>query len=773
MNARSRVLWGAVFGAVGFALNLRVFDVLPSAHFLLGPLAVLSAAVLLGPVGGGVAGALGALPTVWHWGHPFGWLNFTLEAVVVGALARRWTPLPATLAYWLLSPLYFLLTYHLVAGIPGPVTAVMAVKQLVNSALLVLLVQAVLLLPAVRGLLAGWLPAPMRDVGLTTAFGTILLLSALVPLVLLGVAEGRARYQAELERLAAEDLNTAHAISDEIERTLAHARQVSARRADKLAAASTDGALPPQGVLDGELAELVGYSPELTAAYVGTPAGRAVGFFPARNARGQPLVGTDYADRPYVRQLPTATEPLVTGVFEGRGGVEGPLVIIAAPIRRDGRYLGYVLAGLNVARLGEYVLSQAQPGQRALVVDPDGDVVSDTQRVSEGRVASIRNSSLDEALARSPLGQGAVYVARPHPLWALRAASQHHFAAVAVPSLDWRVVVEQSTVQLQRRLERSYLGLLGALGAALLVLLLLSTALVRGFLTPLRMVAEAAQSLGRGGREARVRDAARHAPLELQDLARRFDEMAEQLARQLHVVEAAAREKDEFLTIAAHELRTPLTVLKVQTQLLRRQPGADPAARLDTFVRQVDRLTRLVNQLMDASQLSSGRLPLEPSQVDVAELVRRVAEPAVAASPAHTLALRAEPAEGWYDELRLEQVFHNLLSNAIKYSPTGGSVEVEVGRSAAGGVVVSVADRGIGLGDPEKQRLFERFARGDSDALKGISGLGVGLYVSREIVRLHHGSISLVAREGGGAVARVELPASGREGAAGPAHRVA
>ena len=768
MNTRSRLIWGLAVGALGFALNLKVIDLLPSAHLLLGPLAVLFAAVVLGPVGGGIAGAIAAVPTVWHWGHPYGWLNFTLEAVVVGALSRRWTPVTAALVYWLASPLYFLLTYHLAAGIPGPITAVMGIKQAVNSLLAILVVQVVLLLPALRSRLSASLPPPMRDVGLSTALGSVLVLSSLVPLALLGVSEGRARYEVELERLASENLYVADRARDEIERTLAHARLVTSRLANKLAAASAGGALPAEAVLNTELAELVGYSPELSAAYVGNSAGRAVGFFPTHNPQGHPLVGTDFSDRPYVRQLPTATAPLVTGVFQGRGGVEGPLVIIAAPIRREGVYLGYVLAGLNVTRLGEHMLPRAGPGQRVLVVDTDGDVVSDTEHRTEGRVESIRGSSLHEALERHPMGKGAVYVARPHRLWALQAASQNHFVAVAVPSLEWRIVVEQSTEWLQRRLEHSYLALLGPLGAALGVLLLLATKSARGFLAPIQQVAEAARALARGGRQARARDAARHAPRELQHLAQRFDEMADQLARQLHAVEVAAREKDEFLTIAAHELRTPLTALKAQTLLLRRKVGPEHATRLDTFDRQVSRLTRLVNQLMDASQLSSGRLPLAPSRVDVAALARSVAEPAVATSPLHQLSLRLEPVEGYYDEVRLEQVLHNLISNAVKYSPAGGPIEVEVARTSGGGVRVSIADRGIGLGDEEKQRLFERFARGDSDALKGISGLGVGLYVSREIIRLHGGTISLAAREGGGALARFELPPSAGQSNAGP-----
>jgi signal transduction histidine kinase len=118
------------------------------------------------------------------------------------------------------------------------------------------------------------------------------------------------------------------------------------------------------------------------------------------------------------------------------------------------------------------------------------------------------------------------------------------------------------------------------------------------------------------------------------------------------------------------------------------------------------------------------------------------------------------PVVGEFDELRLEQVVHNLVSNAIKYSPTGSAIEVRVRALPGGEAELVVADRGIGLRVVDEEQLFGRFERGDRRELTGISGIGVGLYVSREIVRRHGGRISLRPREGGGAVATVRLPLS-------------
>lgn len=755
MKTWTRIGWGAAFGAAGFVLNLTVVELMPSAHFVMGPFAVLSAAVLFGPIGGGMAGAIASIPTIWRWGHPFGWLNFTLEAISVGFLSRRFTPLVADFLYWLLSPLYFFLTYHLAAGIPGPLSAVMGIKQAINSLLFALLIQVLLLLPALRNRLAAWLPPPVKDVHISTAFRTVLAFSAVIPLLLLGGAEGRARYDVELQRMASENLKSAESIRDELERTIGRTVHTATQLAATL---SSEPALPPQEQLEKKLEELLRYSPELSSAYVGSPEGVALAFFPTHDLRGRPLAGSDYSDRGYVQQLKSAYAPVVTGIFQGRGGVNGPLVIVAAPIRSKGRYLGYVLSGLKVSSLRQFVQEKvAGSGQRALVVDAEGNVVSDSDGETLDGVENIAGSALEEAMKNNQLGEAATYVARPHRLWAIRASSMRHFGAVAAPTLNWKVVVEQPTAQLQRRVERSYVGLLIALGAAIGALLVIATALARMFLFPIQKVSEAAQMLSGGDRRARAQNAARNAPLELRQLAERFDDMADQLAQKLDAIEGAAREKDAFLTVAAHELRTPITALKVQVQLARRKLNDAEGERLDTVDRQIDRLTRLVNQLMDASQLASGRLPLEIAPVDLAEVARRVAEPMVAASTLHELSLEVEPTNGLYDELRLEQVMHNLLSNAVKYSPTGGPIEVSV-KQQESGAVVTVADRGIGLGAADKVQLFERFARGTVNELNGISGLGVGLYVSREIVRRHGGTISLLPREGGGAVARIELP---------------
>jgi signal transduction histidine kinase len=377
-------------------------------------------------------------------------------------------------------------------------------------------------------------------------------------------------------------------------------------------------------------------------------------------------------------------------------------------------------------------------------------------------VESVAGTPLAGELARVGGSGTGTYQAQAGDRRALvRASSLRHFGVERVSRLGWRVVVEQPTSRLQRQVEQSYAGLLLTLGVAVVAAVLMALVLSRAISSPVQGVSDAALRLAAGERTARVSELMGSAPLELRRLAQSFDTMAQQLSSQLEAIERGSREKDAFLSIAAHELRTPLTALKAQVHLLRRKLEAEHAERLELFDRQLDRLTRLVNQLLDASQLDSEQLALERTRLDLGEVAKRVAELLVHASPLHTLQLDVAPVVGELDELRIEQVLHNLISNAIKYSPTGGPIDVRLRVTPEGEAELEVGDRGIGLGTEDREQLFERFERGERQELSGISGLGVGLYVSREIVWRHGGRIALRPRAGGGTMATVRLPLSG------------
>lgn len=223
----------------------------------------------------------------------------------------------------------------------------------------------------------------------------------------------------------------------------------------------------------------------------------------------------------------------------------------------------------------------------------------------------------------------------------------------------------------------------------------------------------------------------------------------------------AVKARDAFLSVAGHEIRTPLSALNLIVYQLARQVRAlgsekavDLAGRCE---KQVARLIRLADELLDVSRISAARLHLNPEEMDLAQLARDVVERLEdsARRADCTLELRARgPVAGFWDRLRLDQVLSNLLTNALKFG-AGEPVVVEV--SAQGSdASLSVADRGIGIHDADQRRIFERFQR--AAAAETYPGMGLGLWITREIVEAHGGKIAVESRPGAGATFRVSLP---------------
>jgi len=233
-------------------------------------------------------------------------------------------------------------------------------------------------------------------------------------------------------------------------------------------------------------------------------------------------------------------------------------------------------------------------------------------------------------------------------------------------------------------------------------------------------------------------------------------------ARLYAEAQEAIRLRGEFISVAAHELRTPVTSLKGFAQLVIRdvdRGGISPErirGALETIDRQADRLTLLVARLLDVARLESGRLPIEPRRTDVRALVGGIVEAAQRDAPDHRLSVVAPgPVEAEVDALRIEQVVSNLVDNAIKYSPSGGEVVVEI-EAVDRELRLAVRDQGIGIPPERRRQIFERFYQAHTE--RNLGGMGLGLYVSNQIVRLHGGRIEAEFPDSGGSCFVVTLP---------------
>lgn len=247
-----------------------------------------------------------------------------------------------------------------------------------------------------------------------------------------------------------------------------------------------------------------------------------------------------------------------------------------------------------------------------------------------------------------------------------------------------------------------------------------------------------------------------------------IETLSAEIARLYAEVQQALRLRDEFTLVAAHELRTPVTGLLGNAELLLRRwerGSIDPerdlrAVRALTALSK--RLATLVETLVELTRVELRELTLRVAPLDLGALVAHQAEQLAPALERHQLhvAVPPEPVVVEGDERRLEQVVANLLDNAVKYSPQGGAVEITVA-TAGDRALLTVVDQGMGIPPTALAHVFERFYRAPNIDIRGISGFGIGLYLAREFVAAHNGTITLESEEGRGTRVTVRLPRTG------------
>ena len=246
------------------------------------------------------------------------------------------------------------------------------------------------------------------------------------------------------------------------------------------------------------------------------------------------------------------------------------------------------------------------------------------------------------------------------------------------------------------------------------------------------------------------------------------------LRQRLVELEQLDKLKTQFLSMASHELRTPLTAVSGFMQIARRRmsrmagandiptPWRDEAQKSDETLemanRQAKKLARLIDELLDVSRLQQGRVEMRLAEIDLADVVREVAERMRLLSKGHEIEAQIEGAAPIVaDRDRIEQVFENLVGNAIKYSPETGRIDVSL-RVNGSNAIVSVRDQGIGVAPGEVEKIFGLFYRSPDPRADHVGGLGLGLFISREIVSRHHGKLWAERNADAGTTFHVTLP---------------
>ena len=500
------------------------------------------------------------------------------------------------------------------------------------------------------------------------------------------------------------------------------------------------------------------------------------------------------AMRPYGTALPPIDEtasfavvvrtlqPAIGSLSSGPRGLRLAFPV-RVPVLREGR-LAYVLtAVVDPAAISRILREQGKPDDWvASVVDRR---LWQVARQHQGRVqvgvpvAAAFRSALTSG-ADAGAYRGATLEGTPSYVTWRRSAFSGWSVGIGVPASSveasaWRALV---------------VGLLG-LFASVAVALLLARLLARRISEPVALLAAQARALRRSHDSSSLQHTqpeARSQPpsdspnlpaaaassgddapsvtgltmWELRELQHALDEASQALhalARARSQAEAANRAKDEFLAMLGHELRNPLSAITTAAQVLRMRPeGASAILAQGVLQRQTAHLTRLVDDLLDASRVSQGKIEIDRRPLEFAALVRRVAVQVVGSSPGHRLDLRLEAAWVLGDDTRLEQIVTNLLSNAVRYSPDGGAIHVVLAR-AADRVLLSVRDEGVGMTADLVPRVFDLFVQGERGVARSQGGLGIGLTLALRLAELHDGRLGAHSDgEGQGSTFTLTLP---------------
>ncbi len=345
---------------------------------------------------------------------------------------------------------------------------------------------------------------------------------------------------------------------------------------------------------------------------------------------------------------------------------------------------------------------------------------------------------------------------------------------LAVSFEKWELATAKATALLAdvsvynlQRLDRAVAGLVARRARTLVVFLALvvATALAitalsiyldRSLVLPLVDMTRGAERIAT--ERLALPDALMRREDEIGVLARTFERTTEELVRTNERLGESVRARDDFLSVASHELKTPLTSLKLQLQLALRGAVAEDApetVRLGTALRQVTRLERLVSDLLDVTRIRSGHLELRVDQANLSDIVGSVLDRFSADLATTPVERRIQGGVvGRWDAERLDQVVTNLVANAVKHAP-GAPLEVSLVADAHRARLL-VRDAGPGIRREAQERIFERFER--APGARVIGGLGLGLYIAKQIVEAHGGTIAVDSEPGRGAAFRVDLP---------------
>ncbi|WP_170162268.1 hybrid sensor histidine kinase/response regulator [Caldimonas tepidiphila] len=479
----------------------------------------------------------------------------------------------------------------------------------------------------------------------------------------------------------------------------------------------------------------------------------------------------DIVDPPSFQRTVATGAPVVGGVrtFRGRWAFT-----VRVPVLRDGKVRYVLSVPVDPAAIHAVLVRQGIAEDWTVAVYDESGLRVARSRAHEESVGARATPSLQRLMqGATPEGSGIATTVEGEAV---------HTGFSRRSEFGWSVVVGLPDSRVRAVLRRQTLLHAGGLLVSCLLCISLAFLASRRVTGPMASLREAARALGRreplpevrsGVREIDEVAAALAAALkELQSSEAQREALLKATEAALARAEAAGRAKDEFLAVLGHELRNPLAPIVTSLHVMERKGDTATAPQRALIRRQVAQMTRLVDDLLDVSRITSGRVELKRAPLDLNAVVERAVEAAApapgAAAPRLSVRLADVPARVSGDEVRLVQVVSNLLVNAFKFTPPDGRVEVEV-RAGGERVEVRVTDSGRGIPKEFLPRVFDLFTQASREGERTSEGLGLGLAIVRSLVELHGGQVGVHSEgPGRGSCFTVTLPAAS-EPAAVPA----
>lgn len=544
-----------LLGLSGFVINCVPVEIFPGVHLVFGGAVAMAAAVKFGPFAGGLVGLIAGLRTwtLWNQPFPFSALLYCLEGAWVGLATRggKRGPLTAALYYWLLLGSWLNLSgQHFLLELPLRTALILQARSIINGMLTGLICEIALL--AYEVLRARRSRRETSEIPLESVIALPLVVLISLPIfyiTLHNVSDMRRRAMEDLMEGTTKDLSS---VEGELTALVQSYRRGVAMAAGIISAHG----IKDQGRLQSLLASVRKLYPEFAGMYVADEKARTIAFDPLYNDRGEYLVGLDYSDRKYYRDLLATGSTVYSGVYQARGGMTGPAVAIGEPIIEGGRLVGFVLGWFDVKESFQKLIARhGREGESLIIADAEGGLIADSslEPGSYHEVKSLSDSSDFKVVSQNTKGSlflrsGGVED-KPPVLSAL--SDDYLLSYTTMPATGWKIWIKRSLLSTKVKLENIYLYHSSVLALALFLILALSRRGSRLLSKPMGALCSSAERLAAGdfsGRPPKMK----LITAEFNSLFRSFELMAENLEanwkRQQQLLREASAAKSELET---------------------------------------------------------------------------------------------------------------------------------------------------------------------------------------------------------------------------------